>query len=240
MSRPGVDYSAIETALSVVQAGSGVRNFLRDTHAKAYEADHLMGGVLKLSPIPDLNRCVSLYTLLLATKACTVVEAGSSCGIRTIYIALAVAQNAAAYNAPQHGVLAAEVDPSQAAEARENWQMAGKEIKRSIYQQEGDVQESLSMRVPENLDFLLLDVYATHPVIALKIVRPYLRFGAMVVADNAFEFLTGYQELLAYLGNPANEFKYVGFGGMIIAVSSKRQAPSGFPKAVAGWSDGIE
>lgn len=77
-------------------------------------------------------------------------------------------------------------------------------------------------------------------------MRPHLKTGAMVVIDNvvgfdsAAGFLPRYQELLAYLGDPASGFRSTMnpyFGGMLVAVYMGQPAPSGSSKTVADTAE---
>ncbi|XXG98875.1 hypothetical protein Hte_005205 [Hypoxylon texense] len=112
-------------------------------------------------------KCTLLYTLIRATEACVVVEIGSSFGVRTIYLALAVTRNVAEQDTSEHDasettaangiVLAAEADPVKAATARGYWNIAGEEIEGKIELREGDVLKTLETGLPEQVDFLFLD-----------------------------------------------------------------------------------
>lgn len=110
----------------------------------------------------DPEKCALAYLLLRASGARAVVEAGTSFGLSTIYLALAVGQNARAAG-PGSGsgyakVIATEVVPSKARRARENWAHAGREeVQRWIELREGDLLETLKTGMPSQVDFLLLD-----------------------------------------------------------------------------------
>ena len=98
----------------------------------------------------DKDKCEFVYQLIRAKGATSVVEAGTSFGVSTIYLALAVGQNS------EHGmVIATEKEESKAARARENWKEAGKTVEEHIDLREGDLLETLK-DIPE-VDLLLLD-----------------------------------------------------------------------------------
>lgn len=99
-----------------------------------------------------------MYQLLRAQGALNVVEAGTSFGVSTIYLALAVGQNAAtADKAPGEAkVIATEYEASKARKAREHWHAAGEHVEPWIELREGDLRETLKNDLPE-IDFLLLD-----------------------------------------------------------------------------------
>ena len=100
----------------------------------------------------DRDKCEFVYQLMLATGAKTAVEVGTSFGVSTIYLALAVAQND-----PQTGkVIATEIESTKAAKAREHWAEAGEVVSKHVELRVGDLKETLKTDVPE-VDFLLLD-----------------------------------------------------------------------------------
>ncbi|KAG8405951.1 hypothetical protein J3459_019468 [Metarhizium acridum] len=103
----------------------------------------------------DLDKAQYVYALCRATGARTIVEAGTSFGVSTIYLALAAAANAAGGGKPAR-VIATEHEPNKAARARENWDKCGKEVVDVIDLREGDLRETLKENL-EQVDFLLLD-----------------------------------------------------------------------------------
>ncbi len=104
------------------------------------------------------DKCALVYLLLRASGARFAVEAGTSFGVSTIYLALAVSQNALAQGAGAQGkVIATENEPSKAARAREHWAAAGDGVQEWIELREGDLRETLRVDLPETVDFLLLD-----------------------------------------------------------------------------------
>ncbi|PYI29890.1 O-methyltransferase [Aspergillus indologenus CBS 114.80] len=140
----------------------------------------------------DADKCQFAYQLLTAMGATTVVEAGTSFGVSTIYLALAVGKTAARTGTPGT-VIATEKEPSKAAIARAYWAQCGPEVERVIDLREG---------VPEGLMF-----GGYYGVLALptpKTVLPRLRRGAVVLTDNTISAAEGYKELLAFLRDPGN------------------------------------
>ncbi|KZW01865.1 S-adenosyl-L-methionine-dependent methyltransferase [Exidia glandulosa HHB12029] len=152
----------------------------------------------------DQDKCEFIYTLLRATNARHVVEAGTSFGVSTIYLALAVSQN--------HGndgrVIATEHEPEKARRAREHWAEAGSVIEDAIDLREGDLRQTLKVNMPQ-VDFLLLDIWTPMALPTLEIVLPHLRPGAIVVADNTISFSAAYADLLAVLRSPSGPFRSV-------------------------------
>lgn len=117
----------------------------------------------------DEDKCLFMYNLLVATGATTVVEAGTSFGVSTIYLALAVGRNVAAAKATR-GVAEGEVtgvvvgtekEESKAAIARRYWREAGDEVERWIDLKVGDLNDTLAgdlgLKEGRKVDFLLLD-----------------------------------------------------------------------------------
>jgi predicted O-methyltransferase YrrM len=103
----------------------------------------------------DQDKCQFMYQLMRSKGAMIAIEAGTSFGVSTIYLALAVAQNGAASG--QHGwVIATEHEPSKAAQARKYWAQCGSEVEDQIDLRVGDLLETLKTGVA-GVDLLLLD-----------------------------------------------------------------------------------
>lgn len=116
------------------------------------------------------DKCQFMYLLARSIGARNVVEAGTSFGVSTIYLALAVGQNVADAKAvtgkPVTGkVIGTEKEPTKAAKARDHWKQAGDEVEPWIEVREGDLQETLKVEegMPDEIDMLLLDSMA-HPI----------------------------------------------------------------------------
>lgn len=113
----------------------------------------------------EADKCRFIYLLARSLGACNVVEAGSSFGVSTIYLALAVGQNVAQLNTSPGAasitgkVIATEKEHVKAVRAREHWKEAGEEIEPWIELLEGDLLETLKVTksIPEEIDLLLLD-----------------------------------------------------------------------------------
>lgn len=103
------------------------------------------------------DKCALVYNLLRAIDARTVVEAGTSFGVSTIYLALAVGQNAARDAEGKKGrVIATEKEAAKAERAKGYWAQAGAEIQDVIDLRVGDLRETLKGDLGA-VDFLLLD-----------------------------------------------------------------------------------
>ncbi|KAF8183750.1 hypothetical protein K438DRAFT_1838537 [Mycena galopus ATCC 62051] len=126
--------------------------------------------------------------------------------VSTIYLALAVGQNAAAAGGSGK-VIATEQEASKAARAREHWALAGSEVEPWIELREGDLRETLKQDLPAQVDFLFLDIWTPMALPTLKLVHPHLKKGAIIVVDNVEVAKDGYRELLEYIGKPENGIK---------------------------------
>ncbi|SPN99100.1 related to O-methyltransferase [Cephalotrichum gorgonifer] len=162
----------------------------------------------------EADKCQLMYLLARSIGAKNIVEAGTSFGVSTIYLALAVGQNVAALNAsggaPVTGkVIATEKEPTKAEKARKYWEEAGEEVSPWIEVRVGDLLETLKVEegMPNEIDMLLLDIWTPLALPTLKIIRPRLRRGAIVLADNTTMAKPLYKELLEYLHDPKNGFK---------------------------------
>ncbi|KAH8702959.1 O-methyltransferase [Phaeosphaeriaceae sp. PMI808] len=153
----------------------------------------------------DEDKCQFVYQLINAMGATNIVEAGTSFGVSTIYLALAVAQTTAA-TGKSGTVIATEKEPKKASAAREYWKQCGQVVESHIDLREGDLLETLKENVPD-VDLLLLDIWAALALPTLKIIRPKLRYGAVVLTDNTISGAEGYKDLLAYLRAPENGFQ---------------------------------
>jgi hypothetical protein len=104
------------------------------------------------------DKAMFVYNIVRAKGALTVVEAGTSFGVSTIYLALAVDENARSADKTRSKarVIATEHEPSKAAKAREYWRTAGESVEQYIELREGDILQTLREDVPE-VDFVLFD-----------------------------------------------------------------------------------
>lgn len=155
--------AVIDETLVSVQASQATLELLRDLHTQALtEPPYISTGnqhqsvALDRFVALDPDKCALVYLLLRATGARFVVEAGTSFGVSTIYLALAVGQNATLLEAPGK-VIATENEKTKAIRARQHWQRAGDEVEKWIEFREGDLRETLKTNLPESIDFLLLD-----------------------------------------------------------------------------------
>ncbi|KAH7140026.1 S-adenosyl-L-methionine-dependent methyltransferase [Dactylonectria estremocensis] len=218
--------SVLDTTLASIVASPPTLEVLRDLHTKALAEDsfvstsHALSVALDKFVALDPDKCALVYLLLRSSGARFVVEAGTSFGLSTIYLALAVGQNAKLQNAPGK-VIGTENEPTKAAKARGHWNAVGDEVVPWIELREGDLRETLKTDLPEQVDFVLLDIWTPLALPALSLVHSRLKIGAMVVVDNYIAAAKGYKNLQAFLEDPSNGFKITTApydGGLLIAV----------------------
>lgn len=103
----------------------------------------------------DEDKCQFTYQLINSMNATNVVEAGTSFGVSTIYLALAIAKTKAA-TGKSGIVIGTEKEAEKAVIARKYWAQCGPEVEREIDLREGDLLETLKSDLP-TIDLLLLD-----------------------------------------------------------------------------------
>lgn len=103
----------------------------------------------------DEDKCHYCYQLINAMGATNVVEAGTSFGVSTIYLALAVAKTKAV-TGKSGTVIATEKEEEKANVARGYWAECGPEVEEVIDLRVGDLLETLKDELPQ-VDLLLLD-----------------------------------------------------------------------------------
>lgn len=114
----------------------------------------------------DEDKCHFLYQLVHATGATNVVEASTSFGVSTIYLALAVSRVKAATGKPGT-VIATEKEPEKAQIARQYWEQCGPAVQSEIGLRVGDLLDTLQTGLPK-VDLLLLDSKIIHPLKSLR------------------------------------------------------------------------
>ncbi|EHK21189.1 uncharacterized protein TRIVIDRAFT_70227 [Trichoderma virens Gv29-8] len=153
----------------------------------------------------DQDKCQFVYQLARAIGARNIVEIGTSFGVSTIYLALAVGSNLD-HLGGEGKVIATEKEHTKAERARQHWKEAGDSlVTRHIDLREGDLLETLKNNIPQ-IDLILLDIWAPVALPALKLLEPRLRSGAVVIIDNSISSATRYKELLDHLRSPTSGY----------------------------------
>ncbi|GFF26532.1 hypothetical protein IFM46972_01817 [Aspergillus udagawae] len=158
----------------------------------------------------EREKCEFIYLLARTIGARYIVEAGTSFGVSTTYLALAAGQNAHTQSARLEAkVIATEKEASKAAKARENWRIAGQEVEPWIKLLEGDLLETLpnELNNMDSIDMLLLDIWTPLALPTLQLLKPKLRPGAIVITDLTQIARGLYKELLDYIHDPKNGFR---------------------------------
>lgn len=165
LSRLHAESSAQEKSLSQTwfYINRLLSHYLFGTNWSASADDHMRDKFVAL----EQEKCEFTYLLARSIGAVNIVEAGTSFGVSTIYLALAVGQNVE--DRKQRGeivtgrVVGTEKEPSKAERARKHWQETGEEIESWIELREGDLRETLKEEgMPEMVDMLLLDSEYTY------------------------------------------------------------------------------
>lgn len=145
----------------------------------------------------ERDKAAFCYLLCRSIGARHIVEAGTSYGVSTLYLAAAVRDNGGGT------VIGTEYEPEKAAIARAHFAEA--DLASFIDLRAGDLRETLQV-IPGPVDFLLLDIWTPMAAPAIELVARHLRRGAIVVADNTARHRDDYRDLFAFLEAPANGF----------------------------------
>ncbi|GAM88140.1 hypothetical protein ANO11243_061710 [Dothideomycetidae sp. 11243] len=228
-----VDLSIVDRSLGAVDAPEPILVLLKHLHRLAlteppYKSTDGQPASVALERFValDPDKCAFLYSLLRCSQAHCVVEAGTSFGLSTIHIALAVGQNAEVDGRPSK-VIATENEPVKAARARQHWAKAGKAVEDQIELREGDLLETLKHDLPESIDCLFLDIWCVLALPTLKLVLPRLRIGASVIADNVLANEEGYADFMTFLQDPESGFRTTTLpyeGGLELAIYVGRRS----------------
>jgi predicted O-methyltransferase YrrM len=143
----------------------------------------------------DRDKAEFCYQLCRALDARRIVEAGTSYGVSTLYLAAAVRDNARA-GGPAGVVIGTEHEPTKAAAARATFAAAG--LAPHIDLREGDLRETLR-DVGGPVDFMLVDIWIPMARPALELVAPRLRRGAAVICDNTDAHRDEYRDYFAVI-----------------------------------------
>jgi len=139
-----------------------------------------------------------IYLLARSLGATRVVEFGTSFAISTIYLAAAVRDNGGGV------VIGSELEPSKHVRAVANLKEAGLDDVAEV--RLGDALQTLR-ELPEPLDLVLLDGWKELYLPVLELVKPKLRPGAVVLADNIFTFRKSLRPYVEHMQSGANGFE---------------------------------
>jgi predicted O-methyltransferase YrrM len=139
-----------------------------------------------------------LYICTRATRAKRVVEFGTSFGISTIYLAVALRDGGGGR------LIGTELEAAKAQRARKNLDAAG--LADLVDIRVGDALETLREGVGDNVDLVLLDGAFSLYLPVLKLLEPHLSPGALVIAENAIDESVAY---LDYVRNPDNGYRTI-------------------------------
>ena len=155
----------------------------------------------------DREKAELCYLLCRSLGVRRIVEAGTSFGVSTIYLASAVRDNCSAQGGTGTGtVIGTEHEPSKIIAANKNFAAAG--VADLIDLREGDLRETLK-DVNGPIDFMLVDIWIPMARPALELVMPKFRPGAIVLCDNVVQFARDYADYLRLVRDPANGFRSI-------------------------------
>ncbi len=144
---------------------------------------------------PDQGKFLYLTARLIGAR--TIVEFGTSFGISALYLASAARANGGRF-------IGTEREPNKIAAARAHLAEAGLDGVAEV--KEGDAMETLR-DVPAPIDLVLLDGWKDIYLPMIQLLRPKLRKGAAVLADNIFTFPKELAPYVAWMRDPANGFE---------------------------------
>jgi predicted O-methyltransferase YrrM len=144
---------------------------------------------------PDQGKFLYLTARLIGAR--TIVEFGTSFGISALYLASAARANGGRF-------IGTEREPNKIAAARANLAAAGLDGVAEV--RDGDAMETLK-DVSAPVDLVLLDGWKELYLPMIKLLRPKLRKGAAVLADNIFTFPKELASYVEWVRDPANGFE---------------------------------
>ena len=166
----------------------------------------------------DRPKAEFCFNVCRALRARRVVEAGTSFGVSTLYLAAAVRANTVEDGGTGR-VIGTEHEPRKAAAARQHFAEAG--LADFIELREGDLPDTLT-DLSGPIDFMLIDIWTAVALPALKQVAPHLRPGAVVVCDNTTMYRDAYRDYFDYVteSNGFNTMTLPFDGGLEFTVKS--------------------
>lgn len=135
------------------------------------------------------------FQLCRSLRAKHLVEAGTSFGVSTLYLAAALRQNLAE-DGGRGMVFCAENEPRKLAAAKKNFARAG--VAELIDLREGDLLTELQ-DLEGPLDFVLMDVWGSVPLPLIRQLHDKLRPGAVIITDNSIAYRRGYRDYFRFI-----------------------------------------
>ena len=166
-----------------------------DAHTTQFLSDKLVA--------LDRNKAEFCYQVCRSLGARRIVEAGTSFGVSTLFLAAAVRDNVRA-GGGEGVVIATEHESNKAKTARANFAEAG--LAQWIDLREGDLRQTLS-GLSGLVDFMLVDIWTPMARPALELVAHRLREGAVVICDNTGQFRFAYKDYFAFVNDPRNKLR---------------------------------
>jgi predicted O-methyltransferase YrrM len=159
----------------------------------------------------DRSKAEFCYHVCRALQARRVVEAGTSYGVSTLFLAAAVRDNCREAETERDRrnrpiVIATEHEPEKARIARGHFAEAG--IADLVDLREGDLRETLK-DVDGPVDFMLIDIWTPMARPALALIAPHLREGAVVIADNTNQFREAYRDYFEFVHDRRNRLRTI-------------------------------
>lgn len=139
-----------------------------------------------------------LYLVARALGASTIVEFGTSFAISTLYLAAAVRDNGGGQ------VIGSEIERSKWERARAHLNEGG--LDDCVDVRLGDALETLK-NVPEPIDLVLLDGWKDLYLPVLELLKPRMRAGAVVLADNIFTFRSSLRPYVEFVQSGEHGFE---------------------------------
>ncbi len=165
-----------------------------DAASEAFMADKMVA--------LDRDKAQFCYQVCRALRARCVVEAGTSFGVSTLYLAAAVRDNG---YAPGDGiVIGTEHEPAKARAAQAHFGEAG--LADYIDLRQGDLRTTLA-QIEGPVDFMLMDIWTPMARPAVEHVSPHLRVGAVIICDNTIPFREAYADYFDFVSAPANRLR---------------------------------
>lgn len=144
---------------------------------------------------PEQGKFLYLTARLIDAK--TIVEFGTSFGISALYLACAARANGGRF-------IGSEREPHKIAAARAHLAEAGLDGVAEV--RDGDALQTFA-DIPAPIDLVLLDGWKDLYLPMLHLLRPKLRRGAAVLADNIFTFPKELAPYVAFVRDPLNGFE---------------------------------